>query len=100
MNTNLLIGACISLIISIFSSNAFSQQSYTHQPLSKEDSSAINALVLYPDSVRINIFEACEYPAAIVNIAGIHKNLSNQFNDIVASYSKDEQENLYNLGRY
>jgi hypothetical protein len=90
------------LIITFFSVAAYAQQQpvSTHVPWTKQDSAAINALVLYPDSVRMMIFEACEYPAVIVNIAQLQKNSSSDFQDLVNSYSKQEQEDIWNLSRY
>ena len=41
--------------------------------LSKEDSAAINALVLYPDTVRLSILEAAKYPEAIVRTSLIFR---------------------------
>jgi hypothetical protein len=72
----------------------------THVPMTKEDSSAIDALVLYPDSVRLDIFKACEYPAVIVNVASIQKNSSATFAEMVSGYTKEEQEDIWNMSRY
>ncbi|HTB07276.1 MAG TPA: hypothetical protein VK806_10020 [Bacteroidia bacterium] len=76
------------------------QQVTSHVPWTKEDSAAINALALYPDSVRREIFTACEYPAIIVNVASLQKNSSTAFTDLVTSYSKTKQEDVWNLSRY
>ncbi len=76
------------------------QQVSTHTPWTKEDSAAINALALYPDSVRVEIFTACEYPAIIVNVASLQKNSSAAFADLVSIYSKTKQEDVWNLSRY
>ena len=80
--------------------NGFTQQSPKPKHISREDSAAFNALVLYPDSIRLNIFEVCEYPAAIVNITALQKNSSSGFSDAISSYSKNEQEDFWNLSRY
>jgi hypothetical protein len=92
----------VMLVIAFFTVTAYAQQQPipTHTPWTKQDSAAINALVLYPDSVRMAIFEACEYPAVIVNIAQLQKNSSSEFSDLVSKYSKDEQEDIWNLSRY
>ncbi len=74
--------------------------SMAHKPMSKEDSTALNALVMYPDTIRLDIFEACMYPAAIVNIATLQKNSSTEFATILADKSKEQQEDIYNLTRY
>ncbi|HYV91656.1 MAG TPA: hypothetical protein VE978_07735 [Chitinophagales bacterium] len=68
--------------------------------LSSEDSAAVNALVLYADSIRLSIFEACKYPEVIVRIAVLQKNTSQNFTDLISNYSRKEQEDLWNLTRY
>jgi len=93
-----LIYSILLVIISITGVNA--QQVSTHTPWTKEDSAAINALALYPDSVRMEIFTACEYPAIIVNVASLQKNSSAAFADLVNSYSKTKQEDVWNMSRY
>src|ERR1035437_9379246 len=90
-------------IIAAYAANttAFAQdQIAVSKHATPEDSAAMNALVLYPANIRIDIFEACEYPSAIVDIAALHKKTGNDFADLVGGYSKDEQENFYNLSRY
>jgi len=86
------------LVLTIAGTNA--QQVSSHVPWTKEDSAAINALALYPDSVRMEIFAACEYPAVIVNVASLQKNSSAAFADLVSSYDKTKQEDIWNLSRY
>ncbi|MGA9364174.1 MAG: hypothetical protein WBW16_07380 [Bacteroidota bacterium] len=76
------------------------QQTPTSKHLMREDSAAVNALVMYPDTIRLHIFEACEYPAAIVSIASLQKNTSDEFVNLISSYSKNEQEDFWNLTRY
>src|SRR6185312_14682187 len=71
-----------------------------HVPWTKEDSVAINALVLYPDTIRLEIFEACEYPAVIVTVADMQKSSSASFAGMLSGYSKKEQEDIWNLSRY
>lgn len=89
----------LSLLISSIT-GAYAQQVSSHTPWTKEDSAAINALAMYPDSVRMEIFTACEYPAIIVNVASLQKNSSAAFADLISSYSKTKQEDMWNLSRY
>lgn len=93
-----LIYTFLLLIFTITGVNA--QQVTTHTPWTKEDLAAINALALYPDSTRMEIFTACEYPAIIVNVASLQKNSSAAFADLVSSYSQTKQEDVWNLSRY
>ena len=93
-----LLFSAILFIASFSEANA--QQVSSHTPWTKEDSAAINALALYPDSVRMEIFTACEYPAIIVNVATLQKNSSAAFADLLSSYSRTKQEDVWNLSRY
>ena len=86
------------LVLASFHGNA--QEPLPSKHLMKEDSAAINALAMYPENIRIDIFEACEYPAAIVNISSLQKNTSADFADLISEYSKEEQEDLWNMSRY
>jgi len=76
------------------------EQAVAHKRFSKADSAAINALVLYPDTIRLDIFEVCKYPEAIVRIANEQKNISSDFAGLVSSYPKNVQEDFWNLSRY
>lgn len=88
-------------LLTLTITGATAQEKVTsHVPWTKEDSAAINALALYPDSVRMEIFTACEYPAIIVNVASLQQNSSSAFADLVSSYDKTKQEDVWNLSRY
>lgn len=76
------------------------QQATSQTPWTDEDSAVINTLALYPDSVRMEIFQACEYPAIIVTVASLQKNSSADFAKLVSGYSKTEQEDILNLSGY
>jgi hypothetical protein len=97
---SLIITLC-SFVIGVATTTAVAQQqNLTPKHLMKEDSAAVDALVMYPDTIRLHIFEACEYPAAIVSIASLQKNSSNDFANLISSYSKNEQEDFWSLSRY
>lgn len=89
-----------AILLSMAITGANAQQVTAHAPWTKEDSAAINALALYPDSVRLQIFQACEYPAIVVNVATLQKNSSAAFVNLLSSYPKAEQEDIYNMTRY
>jgi hypothetical protein len=97
-----LLGVALSCILIGFVNSAAVAQQQTPTPkhLMREDSAAVRALVMYPDTIRLHIFEACEYPAAIVSIASLQKNTSDEFVNLISSYSKNEQEDFWNLTRY
>jgi hypothetical protein len=101
MKTKFLIAILFSIIIGFVQSTAIAQQQDSKpKHLMREDSAAVNALVMYPDTIRLHIFEACEYPAAIVSIASLQKKSSDDFVNLISSYSKNEQEDFWNLTRY
>lgn len=68
--------------------------------LSGDDSAAIYALALYPDSVRLHIFEACEYPELIVRVSNLQKSTSDNFAALLQNYSQEDQEGIWDLTRY
>lgn len=92
---------CLAVFVTLSNTSIYSQQQNTTKAtLSKEDSAAINAIVMYPESIRIDIFEACMYPAAIVNIASLQKSSSSDFAKLVSPLKKEEQEVYWNISRY
>lgn len=75
--------ALLNIAIGIIHSTALAQQPNPSQKhLMSEDSAVVNALVVYPDTIRVDIFEAYEYPSAIVSIATLQKNSSDEFVDL------------------
>lgn len=75
------------------------QVSWTDR-LSSEDSAAVAALVLYPDDLRLSIFEACAYPELIVRISVLQGSSNAEFTEALAPYSREAQEDIWNLTRY
>ncbi|MFI5204591.1 MAG: hypothetical protein ACHQF2_08865, partial [Flavobacteriales bacterium] len=68
--------------------------------LIKEDSVAVTALALYPQNLRTQMLEACLYPESLVRIESLQKNTAENFKNILTSYSKDEQQKIWDLVRY
>ena len=91
-------GSLIALVITALTTVSLYAQPTKH--LSAEDSAAVNALVMYPASVRRDIFEVCMYPATIVNIASLQKISSVEFTELISNFNKEEQEDYWNLSRY
>ena len=87
------------LIVSLYLiSNNYAQNDSNY--LTEEDSAALNALVMYPEAVRIDILEACMVPAGILKISDLQKKSSAEFVKLVGNYKKEEQEIFWNLSRY
>lgn len=101
MKPKYLICALLSLCLSRINTIASAlQQSTDDKSFTKEDSVAVTALVLYPDTLRMDIFEACQYPGAIIKIASLQKSSSWDFTQLISNYTKEDQEDLWNLSRY
>jgi len=66
----------------------------------EEQKDAVNALVLYPSEIRDYIFEATQYPEALVKISSIQKRTSQSFRKLVENYPKEVQVELWDLTRY
>lgn len=86
--------------IIILSLNLYGQKSGNTTNFSKEDSAAINALALYPDSVRLNIFEASQYPELLVRLSMQQEKSASAFKELLSAKTREEQEELWNLSRY
>lgn len=85
----------------LFSFSAAAQQeSAWLTTLSSTDSAAINALALYPDSIRLSIFEACKYPEVIVRVSMLQQKTSNDFTRLLSSFTREEQDEIWDLTRY
>lgn len=68
--------------------------------MSSEDTTALHALVLYPEDVRTAIYEASAYPEVIIKAHSLQKNTSESFNSLISEFSREEQEELWDLARY
>jgi hypothetical protein len=60
----------------------------------------VDAIAMYPTETRKIIFEATEYPELIVKLNSMQKSSQDAFESLISSFSKDEQEKLWNLTRY
>ncbi len=68
--------------------------------LSREDSIAIDALLLYPKETRDAMLEASLYPEALVKLQSLQTRYNKSFAGLMSQYPKDEQEKYWNLVRY
>jgi hypothetical protein len=65
-----------------------------------EDITAIEAISLYPESVRRTIMEAAGYPDALLRIEEIQKKSQERFEYIIAPFAQEVQEDFYEVARY
>lgn len=68
--------------------------------LLKEDQQTIEALVLYPDSIRRIILEAAGQPDALARMENLHEKTQEKFKDIISPFSQEVQANFYELARH
>ena len=66
----------------------------------KKNQEAVDAIAMYPTETRKIIFEATEYPEIIAKLNAMQKNSQDAFEKLISSFSKDEQEKIWNLTRY
>ncbi len=72
----------------------------TFQQLLNEDSADVSLIAAYPAKVRSAVFEVCTQPQGIATIANVQKESQAKFRSLLSSYSKDEQQKIWNLTRY
>ncbi|MCX6292154.1 MAG: hypothetical protein NT126_10370 [Bacteroidetes bacterium] len=70
------------------------------EQLARYDSADVNALAAYPENNRKTCFEISSHPEGIVRLNDIQKHSNEQFKTILSSYSKEEQQKIWNLTRY
>jgi hypothetical protein len=71
-----------------------------YKQVAKQNQEAVDAIAMYPTETRKIIFEATEYPEVIAKLNSMQKNSQDAFEKLISSFSKDEQENIWNLTRY
>lgn len=65
-----------------------------------EDRSAVDAIVLYPEDVRNNIFEVSMYPELLIKLSGIQEKTKQSFRNTIAAFPQERQAQFYELTRY
>ncbi|HSR41110.1 MAG TPA: DUF3300 domain-containing protein [Longimicrobiales bacterium] len=66
----------------------------------EENRGAVDALVLYPDSVLHRILEASAHPQLLVRLGVIQEKSSSGFAALAADLPREEQEKLWELSRF
>lgn len=65
-----------------------------------DDSVDVNSISLYPKDVRENIFKVSTHPEGIAKIDDAQKKSQESFKKLISSFSKAEQQKIWNLTRY
>lgn len=78
---------------------SLSAQSYTDS-LQQDDQDIISSIAPYSPEVRSAILDVAQYPQALVKIERVQSRSSQSFQDLIASYPRDEQEKFYEVSRF
>ena len=65
-----------------------------------DDSVDVNTLALYPAATRENIFIVSSHSEGLLKIEDAQKKSQETFRNMIASYSKEDQQKIWNLTRY
>lgn len=68
--------------------------------LKKDDDDIVTSIAPYPADVRSAILNVSQYAQKLVKIERIQARTSQSFQDLVASYPREDQEKFYELARY
>lgn len=99
MKTKMNVTKAVCLGLFLVTSIIAKSQSY-QDSLRKDDDDIISSIAPYPSDVREAILNVSQYPQKIVKLERIQARTSQSFQDMVASYSRDEQLKYYELSRY
>src|SRR6185369_12864647 len=89
------------LFLALFITQSILTYSQAYQDsLKKDDEDIISSIAPYPPDVRDAILNISQYPQQIVKIERIQSRTSQQFQDLVSGYSREEQMKYYELSRY
>ena len=70
------------------------------QDLLEEDRSAVEALVMYPESTRKSILELSTHPELLIKLDGLQRKTKEKFIAIVEEYEQEDQAKYYELMRF
>ncbi len=87
------------LVIASLASLIARTQSY-QDSLKKDDDDIISSIAPYPEDVRNAILNVSQYTQKLVKVERIQARSSQSFQDLVADFSRDEQEKFYEISRY
>ena len=89
----------VALIASVLSQYNSAAQSYADS-LAQDDHDILSSIAPYDEETRLAILNVSQYPQTIVKLERIQARSSQSFQDLVAGYSREEQEKLYDFSRF
>lgn len=96
---NTLHSVCVILMLLMLSGYASSAQSFTDS-LQQDDQDIVASIAPYSEDVRGTILDVAQYPQALVKIERVQSRSSQSFQDLIASYPREEQEKFYEVSRF
>jgi len=98
MKTNMMMKV---LFLGVFITSSILSYSQSYQDsLKKDDDDIISSIAPYPADVRDAILDVSQYAQKLVKIERIQSRTSQSFQDLVSSYSREDQAKFYELSRY
>ncbi|MBK9542868.1 MAG: hypothetical protein IPO49_11265 [Bacteroidetes bacterium] len=88
------------LLLSCFSNLSAQDVQERISKLFTEDSTDIQTLAMYPAETRTKLLTASTHPDALARINDANKKSNEQFRKLIESYSKEDQEKIWNLTRF
>ena len=88
------------LLLSCFSNLSAQDVQERISKLFTEDSTDIQTLAMYPAETRAKLLTASTHPDALARINDANKKSNEQFRKLIESYSKEDQEKIWNLTRF
>lgn len=70
------------------------------EQLSAQDSGIVSEVIQHPESIRTVILEASMHPEIIARIEVVQKKSSEGFFQLISSYEKEEQKEIWDITRY
>ncbi len=68
--------------------------------LSEDNQKSIEALVLYPEDIRLAILEATKYPEVLIKVQHLRDKTSAAFRTLIEDFPREDQTIFYDLTRY
>ncbi len=68
--------------------------------LSQDESQIISAIAPYSSDMRAAILDVAQYPQVLVKLERVQSRTSQSFQDLIASYPREEQEKFYQVTRF
>ena len=91
----------LSTLLFLICGDVYSQSDVSFlYSLLADDSSSIQVLFSYPDSIRHEALIASTYPQGFTRLSEVQKISSTSFSDLISPYNRNKQNQIWNIARY